>query len=65
MPYIRYVGPVDRVHVPHHGIGSGAPDGQPGWPRMTPVEVTDETAERMAGHPEWEPCDATAENLEG
>lgn len=67
MSWIRYTGPVDRVHVPYHGIGHGAPDGLPGWPRMLPVEVAQEVAEQMAGHPdsEWQPCDAPAESLEG
>ena len=65
MPWIRNVGPVDRVHVPFLELGYGHPDGGKGWPRMTPVEVTDEQAEHLDGHPEWEPCDAPAESPAG
>ena len=58
MPWIRYTGPVDRVDVPLLQIG--------GARRLEPVEVSDDAAVALAGHPEWEPCDApAAESLEG
>lgn len=60
MPWIRYTGPVDRVHVPYWGIGGGAPDGKPGWPRLEPLEVSQDARDGLVGdgHPdrEWRDC---------
>ena len=63
MPWIRYTGPCDRVHVPRWGILTG-PDGEPGVPRLAPVEVSAEAAVDLDGHPEWEPADAPAPESE-
>ena len=68
MPLIRYVGPVDRVQVPRWQIGGLGPDGEPGWPRLVPVDVSEEARDDLVGdgHPEWEDADgAPTETLEG
>ena len=58
MPFVRYTGPIDRVDVPFLQIG--------GVVRLEPVEVSDGAAAALAGHPEWELCDAPAAvSLEG